>query len=59
MRLLCVGARRNLVTFERFNQRSIQMSNPIHFIAQFAQALLAVAATSVSMLVLQFALLAG
>jgi hypothetical protein len=59
MRLLCVGTRRNLVTFERFYQRSIHMSSQIPFIVRFAQALLAVAATIVSMLVLQIALVAG
>ena len=59
MRLLCSGARRNLVTFERYSQRSIHMSNQVHFIVRFAQALLAVAVTFVSMLVLQFALVAG
>jgi len=48
MRLLCIGARRNLVTYERFNQRSIHLGNQVHFIVRFAQALLAIAVTLVS-----------
>lgn len=35
------------------------MSNQVHFIVRFTQALLAVAVTFASMLVLQFALVAG
>jgi hypothetical protein len=43
---------------DRFNQRRTHMTNEI-FAVRIAQALLAVAATVVSVLALQFAMLAG
>jgi hypothetical protein len=58
-RLLCIGPRRNLRM-----ARSIQlngeklMTTQVHIYARVAQALLAVTATSVSALALQFAMLA-
>jgi hypothetical protein len=54
--LLCIGRRRNLSAFDQFNQRRIHMTNEI-LITRLAQALLAVAATGASLLVVQFALL--
>jgi hypothetical protein len=41
--------------FDRFNQRRMHMTNQIHLIARFAQALLAVTATVASVLVFQLA----
>jgi hypothetical protein len=54
--LLCIGRRRNLSPFDQFNQRRMHMTNEA-LITRFAQALLAVAATGASLLVVQFALL--
>jgi hypothetical protein len=50
---------RNLYLFDRFSQWSIHMNNPANFMTRFSQALLAVAVTAVSALVLQLAMLAA
>jgi hypothetical protein len=54
--LLCIGRRRNLFSVDQFNQRRMHMISEVLFI-RVAQALLAVAATGASLLVVQFALL--
>jgi hypothetical protein len=54
--LLCAGGRRNLFAVDEFNPENA-MTNANPLIAGVAPALLAVAATVVSLLLLQFALL--
>jgi len=56
VRLLCIGGRRILLSV-RSNQGNALMNN-INLTTRFAQGLLAVTATGVSVLLLQFAMLA-
>jgi hypothetical protein len=57
-RLLSAGGRCNLSPVRSFHSMETNMTTDINLVARFAQALLAVSATGVSVLVLQFAMLA-
>lgn len=58
-RLLCVGGWCNLITVELVQLTEYAIMNTIALIARFGQAAFAVMVTTASVLVFQFALLAG
>jgi hypothetical protein len=58
-RLLCIGGRCNLNTVRSNQSTEYAHMNNIQVIERFVQALLAVIATAASVLVFQFAMLAG
>jgi hypothetical protein len=58
LRLLCMGRRAIFPPFDRFNQRRKYMQDE-NLTVRFAQAFLAIVATSASVFLVQFALLTG
>jgi hypothetical protein len=59
LRLLCIGGRCNLVTVRSAQPTEYAVMNVINLTARFAQVVLAVGVTAISVMAFQFALLAG